>query len=252
MRLTIKKFTEVLREDGTLDKHQVMKNSVSDFRTGDFTGTLSDLGKVLKDNIVYSNIKWANNYRLQANANLSQIDIFLLDIDNGLTIEEVLKIPLNLMCLTTTSHSKEKDKFRVFLPLSEPISLENNEEFKELMGLISSTYFGGAVDVATMEIGRAYISTTRAESFVNNSSELLDPTELLVKVRRNLVLKEFSKLVNTEQSISLRTRPVTIEEVLKYPKVKALIKQLGDGNNYLPVYKIMGISKKADSVKYFL
>jgi hypothetical protein len=245
MTFSIKRFDEVFLPDGKLDKQAVMKASVSDFSVGEFKGNLEKLGAVFRTNVVYSNMKWKNNYRLKDNANLKSIDIMLLDIDNGLTIEEVLKIPFALMCLTTTSHTPEKPKFRVFLPLLEPIEFLNNEEYKELMELISETYFSGAVDKATMEIGRAYISTTRAESFVNNSSELLDPTELLVKVRRNLVLKEFAKLVNTEQSISLRTRPVTIEEVLKYPKVKALIKQLGDGNNYLPVYKIMGISKKA-------
>ena len=245
MRLTVKQFTEILKDDGSLDKQAIMRNSVADFKSGSFKGTLADLGEVLKDNIVYSNIKWRDDYRLQANADLSNIDIILLDIDNGLSIDEVLKLPFSLMCLTTTSHTVEKPKFRVFLPLLDPISLVNNDEFKELLSLISSTYFSGAVDVATMESGRAYITTNRALSFVNEVSELLNLTALLETVKRNIVLKEFARLVSTEKGVTLNTKPVSINVVRSYPKVKALIAELGAGSNYGPVYRIMGICRKA-------
>jgi hypothetical protein len=245
MTFSMKRFNEVYLGNGDLDKNRVMQTCVDDFQICSGDITLNELSPYLKNNLVYSNMRWEGNYRLKANADLSGIDVILLDIDNGMKIDEVLALPFNLMCLTTTSHTVEKPKFRVFLPLLEPISLNDNQEYKELMGLISKTHFHNAIDASTMEIGRAYITTTRAESFVNNSTEKFDANALLVTVRQNIKFEALARELKNSVNNNIQTRPATIEEVLRYPKVKNLISEFGEGNHYKPVFQIMGISKKA-------
>lgn len=246
MTLSLKAFNAVYQEDGSLDKSKVMQNCYEGFQVYICDVSLEKIGGFFQHDIVYSNITWTDGHRCQANANISSIDVIPIDMDKGTTsIDMVLELPFQVMCLTTTSHTPEKPKFRVFVPLLEAISLNNNQEYKELMRLMSEKYFNNEVDVQTMEIGRAYITTTKAEYYLNNKTELFDANALLSTVRKNIQFKELARQLKNSVNSSIKTRVPTIDQVLQYPKVRNLISELGEGNHYGPVFKILGIGIQA-------
>lgn len=65
------------------------------------------------------------NSRLQEN--IEDINSLLLDFDDNLTIKEFLNkySDINFYLYTTTSHSKDQDKFRVIVPLKEKYNYKN-------------------------------------------------------------------------------------------------------------------------------
>ena len=246
MKFSYKGFLPKNKNDEKKSKQEIMKDCVYDFNRYACDNTIENLhefGKLLKNNFVYSNIIWENNHRNKANAKLENIDMLIIDIDDGLKIDEVIEnCPFQIMTLTTTSHTEEHHKFRGFILLNESISLKNNDEYRELLSLIDKKYFGSYCDTACFESGRAYITTTNADYQINDKDNLLDCKQLLKEVKMNLLAK---KLQNIDTQVSINTQSHTIEEVKRFPKVMELVSQFRKGNHYSPVYRIMGICKTA-------
>jgi len=81
-----------------------------------------------------------NGYRSQAN--FVQTDLMVLDIDDGMTIEEAEKMVNNMglaaLCLPSTSHSDELHKFRLIFPLSSTIN--DVGRFKATMAYLAELF----------------------------------------------------------------------------------------------------------------
>lgn len=68
---------------------------------------------------------YSRNYSSQSKDSFRYIDCIILDIDNGITIEEFNEQykEYEYLLYTTWSHTKEHNKFRVILPLSKTIEI---------------------------------------------------------------------------------------------------------------------------------
>jgi len=244
MILSVKKFTKrvIHRRE---DKATIMKECVSGFKrinTSNTKSNLKKLGEGFKSNCVYSNITWRDDYRKKENAILDKIDMLIMDIDDGLRIDKIIDtIPFSIMTLTTTSHTEEHHKFRVFIPLKQTVTFKDNSEYKELLKLIDSEYFYSQSDKACFESGRAFITTEKAEYQINEHTNLLDCSALIKKATLNTLAEKLKSIpVSTYDSI----KKYTIEDVKKFPKVRDIVSKFAKGNHYLPVYQIIGIGKR--------
>lgn len=246
MTLSYLGFTPVFK-DNKLDKHLAMQSCVSGFNTIKdkvLSGEeLSNLGTLLQNYVVYSNVIWNGNHRKKENAVLNDIDILIFDIDDTLSLNDIhQQFPFKVMTLTTTSHTQAHNKFRVFVPLDKQISFTNNEEYSEFLKLFNEEYFQGVADKSCLEAGRAYISTPKAE-FMVNAKTSFDPTALMKKAKQSVAINKM--LLSITKSKSVRTRKPSIEEVKQYSRTLELVAELGKGNNYEPVYKLIGVGKIA-------
>lgn len=250
MILSYKEFIQPLEYTDSKDfKHQIMMSCYNNFKTLDDNkiidnAKLETLAKALQHNVVYSNIIWKNNHRKKENA-LLDVDMLIFDIDNDLRIEEVHSmLPFNMMTLTTTSHTAQHHKFRVFIPLEHKISFNDDLEYAEFLKLFDTKYFNNQVDKNCLEPARAYITTTSAEYKLNYKQNMFNPDELLEQAK----IEAFStRLRNTPlvRRVSTNKRQPTIDEVKNYKKSKEIAAQFKNGNHYKPVYSLIGVGKKA-------
>ncbi len=81
-----------------------------------------------------------NGYRAQSN--FVQTDMMVLDIDDGMRIEEAEQMVSNLgitaLCMPSTSHTSEYHRFRLIFPLSRTI--RTKEEFKATMSYLAEIF----------------------------------------------------------------------------------------------------------------
>jgi hypothetical protein len=135
---------------------------------------------------------------LRANKNLQSIDLLVLDIDEGCTLDEAREYFKNYwhIIATTKSHQKEKngitcDRFRVLLKLIWPA--EDDEEFKGFWFAAkakwpfiddackdSARFFYPCVDVISMEDGPAFIDYEDA-AFNEMDADVIERTTVVGK-----------------------------------------------------------------------
>lgn len=113
-----------------------------------------------------------DGYRKQEN--FVSTDLAVLDIDEGMTIEEaediVKSLDITCLCLPTTSHTKEHHKFRLIFPLLKTIKCK--EVFAATMQKIGE-YF--PYDPACLtDVARFYFGSTMNDGFFFESN-LLEP-----------------------------------------------------------------------------
>ena len=247
MNISVKEFTPKYT-DGKLEKKEIMRNANNNFRTISNDNILQDdrldsLASILQRNLVYSNLTWKDNHRLSKNALLDKIDFLILDIDDGITLDEVHEmVPFKIMTVTTTSHTSEHHKFRVIIPLLKVMSFQDKEEYKVFMKVLNDTYFQSKADSACFDVARVYITTDKANTKINQAIEYFDPKDILEKAQVEIV----SELWRYKGcSTSINTRGVDIDTVLKYKKVKEHALTFRSGNHYNRVYSIIGIAKIA-------
>lgn len=249
MIISAQEYIPVYLYDNKLNKTAIMKSCITDFNVlnihhNDIDTLLESLGNFLQGSIVYSNITWKTNHRRKDNAILDSINLLVLDIDSGLTIQEVLEFDFKALLLTTTSHTDEHHKFRVLIPCAKNISFENHEDFKLFMSTVDEKYFDSCADKTCLEAGRAYISTNSAMIYRTNSTKIIDVDFVLEEVR----LKKFKQNIQKvfiEPVVSFGKKSYSIKDIKKFPKVKKLVESFEKGNHYTPVYKILGIAKKS-------
>ena len=246
MTLSYLGFTPKFK-DTKLDKDSAMKSCVSGFNTIEnkllFGNELSNLGTQLQNYVVYSNVIWNGNHRKKENAVLNDIDILIFDIDDTLDLNDIhQQFPFTMMTLTTTSHTVARNKFRVFVPLDKQTSFADNEEYREFLKLFNEEYFQGVADKSCLESGRAYISTPMAQYKINIKAPF-NPIVLLKKAKQRIMANNIVK--SLQDTSSVRTRKPTIDEVKQYSRTLELVSELGQGNNYEPVYKLIGVGKIA-------
>lgn len=128
----------------------------------------------------FSFINWENNHR--KGENFQSAYGFVVDIDNGQTINEALSVleryRLNYALITSKSHSEEKHKFHILLPFSRPASAD---EYKTITAAISDKLFPNT-DKATLDLGRfIFGSPENAVYKCNFERNDLNVEELLTK-----------------------------------------------------------------------
>ena len=107
-------------------------------------------------------------------------NMIAFDIDEGMTIEEMVAIlePYQYLLYTTRSHKKEKngrvcDRFRVVIPTKTNFYV-NPEEHKGLYENISRVLEIPSYDVATRNQGRLWFIAPDGELISKNTGDLLD------------------------------------------------------------------------------
>ena len=248
MILSYKEFTPPTTYTDKNDfKNQIMQSCYNDFKTINDNDIIDDtrleeIGKAFQGNVVYSNIIWEGNHRSKQNAILN-VDMLIFDIDEDLTIEQVHQmLAFKMMTLTTTSHTPEHHKFRVFIPLDKKVSFGDALEYTEFLKLFDTKYFNGQVDQNCLESARAYITRPNAQYKLNNIKDLFNPDELLEKAK----VEAFStRLRNTPLVKRIRTnkKQLTIDEVKNLSNSRKLVAQFRKGNHHDPVYRLIGVGK---------
>ena len=246
MNFTCKKFIPNYK-GGKLDKNNAMVQCYNNFRSMQHPQAitqqqLQQLGAFLQDNLVYSNIIWKDNHRNKDNAILDNIDLLIFDIDENMTLDEALALPFQVMLLTTSSHTEEQDKFRVFIPLSIAVSFTDSTEYTEFLRIIDTQYFNNRVDKSCLEVARAYITTDKAQYQLNQSDVVFDPSNIIKQSKMNALT---ARIKATKCSNNVSTNKHSIEGVKKFKRVQEIASTFSSGNHYREVYEIMGIGKRA-------
>ena len=106
------------------------------------------------------------------------------DIDEGITIDDFLKLPIAKFCLvyTSPSHTPNHHKFRIicFLPSAQGVS---GEVYEKLLQIVDHLV-GGYLDPAAMESGRMFYGNERAIVYNDNPFEL--PNRLIIEAEKLL------------------------------------------------------------------
>lgn len=111
----------------------------------------------------WSPFVFANNKRLASN--FLSCDLLVYDIDDSLTIDEaeviVAREKLCCLCLPSTSHTPENQRFRIILPLARTIT--NAEVYAETWRKGADLF--GVVDEQTKDMGRFYFGCRSDDGF---------------------------------------------------------------------------------------
>ncbi len=112
--------------------------------------------------------------------NFMYTDFMVLDIDEGMTIEEaekvVHKLDIATLCLPSTSHTEEEHRFRLIFPLSR--SITTAEEFEATMFKLAEHF---PADPACLgDQARFFFGGKKVDGFWY-SADLLVPTKAQVK-----------------------------------------------------------------------
>lgn len=252
MKLSIKKFKPTYKEDGKLDKMEAMFSCARDFKVK-FPKTINELYTLVCANCVYAPVKWSNNHRNKANAQLD-IDLLVFDVDDGLTIDEVLDTvgaEYEILVLETASHKEAHHKFRVFIPLANTITFKTPSEYREFYKFIDKE-FNLNCDDKTMEAGRGYIGLKGKIGYVSESTKRLNISgrlldSVMVKVRHKILAKRWRQEKATliqekfrrDNNIKVPS-PISIQSDRHF-KQKA--ENCVTGEHYSAVYTLLGYCK---------
>jgi hypothetical protein len=150
--------------------------------------------KIVTAGKAYSQYDFEKGYRLGTN-NKGNATIICLDFDDGMTIEQAKKKFEKIQCLiiTTRSHQKDKsgkkcDRFRVIIPLSEPLSipLSDYPGFLDCLNEVT----GGEVDRSTKDLARFYFSSPEDAAYWYSDSEKRMNWRLIYDKMRKQKVKE--------------------------------------------------------------
>lgn len=110
----------------------------------------------------------------RAQSNFIQTDLMVLDIDDGMRIEEAEQMIENMglaaLCMPSTSHSEELHKFRLIFPLSRTI--REKEVFKATMEYLANIFPADPACVG--DTARFYFGCRMDDGFWSDGS-LLEP-----------------------------------------------------------------------------
>jgi len=145
-------------------------------------GTFKGLHKVINSDFRYSAGTFKNSYINDENY-LQEQNLFIIDVDNDLTIEDAKKLfsSMTYLITTTKSHQKEKkvkdemitcDRFRIILPTIATFHLDYKTYSKTYMNVISSLGIEEA-DKKCRNASRWYYGNPDGEYWYNEGT-LLD------------------------------------------------------------------------------
>lgn len=136
--------------------------------------------------------------------NYDEINSLLLDFDDNVTIKEFQQkySEFNYYLYTTTSHSKEQDKFRVIVPLKSPIKYSEVRRSEVLEALLG--FFAG-IDVSSFRnfhnLPNKPLNPSDYYSFYNNSSEFFDVDILKDDIKKIARKNELERKKNATRGL---------------------------------------------------
>jgi hypothetical protein len=227
-----------------------------DITTGfkEYNIPFSKVGDLVKSDFNYSAGTFKDGYRKKDNYN-NYSNVIILDVDDGLPIDEAHQIflPYNHFIATTKSHQKEKngvvcDRYRVFLPTETPIDL-NSEEYSVVMSEIMKEF--NFVDKACKDSARFYYPAKDSivtykygftnfiwQDFYNKAEIEKENTKRLNEFNQNF--KDKTPIVARENIYNdfTQTKTEYLKSIQKSEKLLELLKfkerfYSGGRNNYL-------------------
>lgn len=126
-------------------------------------------------------------------------DCIILDVDDGLTLEEAyIKFQkYEGLISTTKSHKPEHHKFRVILPIQQKTTC-TFEEYTEAMRLLMDTHFT-FVDKQCKDPARIYFATTKSEFIILDGRLLFDFEEWVEKAKRVKQVRQWEEAQKPER-----------------------------------------------------
>ena len=164
--------------DGKIDKNNAMIQCVGAFERHNID-TLEELYLIVASaDSVYAPIYWKNNKRCVDNAILNDIDLIIYDSDDGDTEEEISEMlkGVEFLLLRTASWSEKLEKYRIFIPLAQPVSFTTANEYTLLYRWLGNL-IGLNQDSATNECARGYIGISGKEGIIQRG-ERINPIPL--------------------------------------------------------------------------
>lgn len=135
----------------------------------------------LKQFFVTPNFHYAvhhfNNGTRNSESVIEGFNLLVLDIDDGLPIDMARSLlnEYTYFLYTTKRHTEDHNRFRIVLPLSNIVKL-NDKDYKKFMENIFA-WLPFSVDTATKDISRKWL-TNNGQGFSNNGV-MLDPTDFI-------------------------------------------------------------------------
>jgi len=145
---------------------------------------------------------WASHHFVGRHRNednsIPGFSLIVLDVDDGSSVDTV-KLLLNdykYLIHTTKSHTPDKHRFRIILPMQFVLNLEA-DEYKEFMENVYE-WIPFEVDTATNQRSRKWETNANCQYFYNEG-KLIDPLNFIPKTSKN---DEHKKIINDQQSLS--------------------------------------------------
>ncbi len=231
---------------GTKDQQKILKQKAMFTTAHGYllypeTETLDNLMIFLQDKVVYSGIHFINNNRNTDNSILIA-DMFIFDIDDGLSLKELkeLKLPFLYSVLTTVSFTKDHNKYRLFVPIPKT-KFSSSEEFKFYMTAFASHY-KLPVDKSCLEVARSYITHEDAKYRIIDGKEAsLEPVQYLVdqykkEMKRLKIQEKLREAAIAACDVRYKRSPITLNQVLSFPRTKEILRDFYPGNNDVNMY----------------
>lgn len=135
-------------------------------------------------------------YRSAANA-IQGFNLVILDIDDGISLStaQMLLKGHKAMFATTKSHTDQKNRFRIILPLSHMVKL-STEDYKQFMENVFN-WLPFDVDTATKDIARKWSSFNG--SYFYEDGEMLDALMFIPQTKK---AEEFNNQVLSNTSLN--------------------------------------------------
>lgn len=184
------------------------------------------------------NYHWCNHHLNNGKRNEASIipgfNLLVLDIDNGISINNVINLlkKYTFLIHTTKRHNQELDengnpieRFRVILPIKYTLNL-STQDYKKFMQNIEK-YFSFSSDSATFQASRKWLTKipNQVIKFYENKGELFDVISLIPNTIKE---KEFNILTESISNLE------PIERFFRYE-----IEANGNRNNHLIRYGLM-------------
>ena len=174
-------------------------------------GNFMNIHKIINSECRYSAGSFKNEYINDENY-MQEQNLFIVDIDNDLTIEEAKNLfqGMTYLITTTKSHQKEKngqicDRFRIILPTISKFHLEPEIYSKMYMNVLSALGVEEA-DRKCRNPSRWYYGNPDGEHWYNEG-ELLDIRPFIPDTSQNEATSEaLNKYENSEKHAGTDTR----------------------------------------------
>ncbi len=158
---------------------------------------------------MWSPCTFKQGYRSKANA--LQVSAFVVDSDQGFSLFTAAKLMYDtgyrhLLHATVSHDEKVRHKFRVILPLDQPIPAEDWNLAWNLGAEYWKNLTGSSLDTACKDVSRCYavhVKPPRSEACIVNMQGSLFPLHKLLQARKQIEAENRKK---AEQSISLRDK----------------------------------------------
>lgn len=184
-----------------LDKLTISYSADMTYSYENSIARFDELQELIKlPNYHFTSHHWKEGHRNKGNL-IQGFNTIILDVDHGVTLataRELLRDYQHII-YTTKRHTKDKNRFRVILPMSHHISLSSEEYSKFMVNVFEWAPF--EVDEATKDVARKW-QTNDAAEYYTNSGTLIDAMSFIPQTKKSeelsLARQQISSMSNLE------------------------------------------------------